>query len=194
MLTLDVDKVCPVVTIERENILDAVRSHLREKEAERLGLPYIGGATAAAWAFYNDFHLRIADGTWDLDSPPTMKMALLLSTSNFATVTNNVYADLTNEVAAVNGYATGGVAMSGETWTRSAGTATFTAGNTTFTASGGNIVFRAMVCYQNATVNTIIKALMCYSIGDSTPADTTITNGTSLAIAMNASGTFTLTG
>lgn len=150
--------------------------------------------TASVWAFYDDFHLRIADGTWDLDVPPTMKMALVLSTSNFATAANNVYGDLTNEVANANGYTTGGVAMTGGGWTRTTGTAKFTAAATAFSASGGDIVCRAAVCYQNATVNTVVKALMCYSILDNTPGNTTITNGTTLSIAMNASGTFTLTG
>ena len=154
-------------------------------------------AAPTAWAFYDDFHLRIADGTFDLDAAGTaLTMALFLSTSNFATVSTSVYGSLTNEVANGNGYLTGGAALSSVTWTRTGGTAKLTAANTVWTASGTGIAgIRAAVIYANATLNGVVKPLVCYSILDSTPADlATIPSGFTLTIPMNASGTFTLAG
>ena len=152
-------------------------------------------AAPSAWAFYDDFHLRIGDSTFKLTTAP-LTMALFLSTSNFATVSTSVYGSLTNEVANGNGYLTGGVAMTSITWTRSVGVAKLTAANTVWTGSGTGITgIRAAVIYANATLNGVVKPLVCYSILDSTPADLpTIPSGFTLTIPMNASGTFTLAG
>jgi hypothetical protein len=121
---------------------------------------------------------------------------LFLSTSNCNTLSvgTGVYGDLTNEHANANGYTTGGIALTGESWTRSGGTSTFTASPVVWTASGGSIINRFAVVYVNATVNTIVKPLLCVSLLDTAPADITTTNGNTLTITMHASGTFTLSG
>lgn len=135
------------------------------------------------------------DGTLDLDSN-SLNLALFQSTSNCNTLSvgTGVYGDLTNEVAAANGYSTGGAALTALSITQTSGTGKFTATLPTFTASGGNIVFRFAVIYVNATVNTIVKPLVAVCLCDTTPADTTILNGNSLQFVANASGIFTLTG
>lgn len=151
---------------------------------------------AGKWKLYETAKLYLADGTFDLDDNTNWKMALFLSTSNANTLggTNDVYGDLTNEHANANGYTTGGVALTGVTWTNSSGTITFDVADPVWTAAGGSIVARFAVIYKNATVNTIVKPLLAVSLLDTTPADVTTTTGNTLTIQINASGVFTLSG
>jgi hypothetical protein len=153
-------------------------------------------AAAGKWKLYETAKLYLADGTFDLDDTTNWKCALFLSTSNANTLggTNDVYADLTNEHANANGYTTGGVALTGVTWTNAAGTITFDCADPVWTAAGGSIVARFGVIYKNATVNTIVKPLLCVSLLDTAPADVTATTGNTLTLQMNASGIFTLSG
>lgn len=151
---------------------------------------------AGKWKLYEYAKEYIGDGTHDLDDTTNWKMALFLSTSNCDTLSvgTGVYGDLTNEHANGNGYTTGGVALTGITWTHSGGTATFDCNNPVWTASGGDIVARFAVIYRDATVNSIVKPLLCVCLLDTTPANVTATNGNTLTITINASGVFTLTG
>src|SRR5690349_11600296 len=154
-------------------------------------------AAAGKWKLYDLAKKYIGDGTHDLDDTTNWKMALFLSTSNCNTLSvgTAVYGDLTNEHANANGYTTGGVAFTSNTWTNSSGTITWTlTSNPVWTASGGSIVARFAVIYRNATVNTIVKPLLCVCLLDTTPADVTATTGNTLTIAINASGVFTLSG
>lgn len=150
---------------------------------------------AGKWKLYEAAKKYLADGTFDLDDNTNWKLALFLSTSNADTLggTNDVYGDLTNEHSNANGYTTGGIAIT-PTWTQASGTATFDSDNPVFTASGGSITARFAVIYKNATVNSIVKPLLCVCLLDTTPADVTATNGNTLTITMDASGIFTLSG
>lgn len=152
---------------------------------------------AGKWKVYADAKKYLADGTFDMDNAGLgLTMALFLSTSNCNTLTTgtDVYGDLTNEHANASGYTTGGVALTGETWTESGGTIKFDCDDVTWTASGGSIVARFAVIYCNATVNTIVKPLLCVCLLDTTPADVTVTTGNTLTISINAAGVFTLSG
>jgi len=151
---------------------------------------------AGKWKIYEFAKEYLADGTHDLDDTTNWKMALFLSTSNADTLSvgTGVYGDLTNEHANANGYTTGGVALTSVAWTHSGGTVTFDCDNPVWTASGGSIVARFAVIYRNATVNTIVKPLLCVCLLDTTPADVTATTGNTLTITINASGVFTLSG
>lgn len=151
---------------------------------------------AGKWKVYDLAKKYLADGTFDLDSTSNWKMALFLSTSNAETLGSgiDVYGDLTNEHANANGYTTGGVALTGITWSQSGGTVTFDCDDAVWTAASGSIVARFAVIYQNATLNTIVKPLLCVSLLDVSPANVTATDGNTLTIAINASGVFTLTG
>jgi hypothetical protein len=82
---------------------------------------------AGKFKLYDLAKKYIGDGTHDLDDTTNWKIALFLSTSNANTLSvgTNVYGDLTNEHANANGYTTGGVALSGVTWTNSGGTISF---------------------------------------------------------------------
>lgn len=151
---------------------------------------------AGKWKLYEAAKEYLADGTHDLDDTTNWKLALFLSSSNANTLSvgTGVYGDLTNEHANANGYTTGGVAITGVTWNRSGGTVTFDCDNAQWTASGGSIIARFAVLYRNATVNSIVKPLLCVCLLDTTPADVTATNGNTLTITMNVSGLFTLSG
>ena len=153
-------------------------------------------AAAGKWKFYDFAKKYLADGTLDMDLTTNMQCALFLSTSNANTLSvgTGVYGDLTNEVATAFGYTIGGIALTGETWTRSTTTTTFDCADISWTASGGSIVARFAVIYVNATVNTIIKPLICVSLLDTTPADVTATTGNPFTITIDALGVFTLTG
>ena len=152
-------------------------------------------AAAGKWKLYDSAKLHLADGTFDMDNASLgLKMALFLSTSNCNTLTHDVYGDLTNEHANANGYTTGGIALTNETWADNAGTITFDCDNVIWTAAGGSIVARFAVIYCDATVNTIVKPLLCVSLLDTAPADVTATTGNTFTVAINASGVFTLSG
>ena len=153
-------------------------------------------AAAGKFKVYDLAKFRIGNLTIDLSDTTNWKAALFQSTSNCNTlgVGTGVYGDLTNETANGNGYLTGGVAITGISWTNAAGVETFTFTSPAWSASGGNIVGRFLVIYKNATVNTIVKPLLCVCLLDTAPADITIVNGTTTTITINASGVFTLSG
>jgi hypothetical protein len=153
---------------------------------------------AGKWKMYESAVEYCGDGTFDLDDTANWKIALFLSTSNANTLgsTNDVYGDLTNEHANANGYTTGGVALSGVTWTRSGNTTTFDCSDLApaWTASGGDIVGRFLVIYKDATVNTIVKPLLAVCLVDTTPANVTAANGNPFNVTFNASGIIANTG
>lgn len=154
-------------------------------------------AAAGKWKLYDTAKKYIGDGTFDLDDNTNWKLALFLSTSNADTLggTNDVYGDLTNEHANANGYLTGGATIT-PTWTQSGATTTFDAADLApaWTASGGAITARFGVIYKNATVNGIVKPLLCVCLLDATPADVTAADGNPFNITFNASGIVTLSG
>jgi hypothetical protein len=146
---------------------------------------------AGAWVTFDSFKVYIGDGTIDFNTN-ALKVALVSSSYTFA-ATHTVYADLTNELSTANGYTAGGVAVTGtvESVPPGAGT-TYSTTDATWTASGGSIVARRAVLYVNATVNSIVKPLICTCLLDSTPADVTTTTGNTLTISMSG-GVFTMT-
>lgn len=154
-------------------------------------------AAAGKWKLYADAKKYLCDGTFDMDNASLgLTMALFLSTSNANTLTTgtDTYGELTNEHANGNGYTTGGIALTGETWAESSGTITFDCNDVQWTASGGSITARFAVIYCNATVNTIVKPLLAVCLLDTAPADKTATDGNTFTVVINASGVFTLSG
>lgn len=154
-------------------------------------------AAAGKWKMYEKAKRYLANGTHDLDNAALgYTMALFLSTSNAndLSVGTGVYGDLTNEHANANGYTTGGIALTGEVYTEAAGVATFDCDNVVWTAAGGSITARFAVIYVNATVNGIVKPLLCVSLLDTAPADVTATDGNTFTVAINASGVLTVSG
>ena len=147
---------------------------------------------ASAWRMYSSAKEYIGDSTIDLDNH-TFKAQLHLSTYTPNLNTHTVRADLTNEHANANGYTTGGATIGSITWVSSSGTATYDSADVQWTASGGSIVARYAVIYDD-TPSSPLDPLLCYSLLDTTPGDVTATNGNTFTIQMNASGIFTLSG
>lgn len=142
------------------------------------------------WKLYDTFKHKLGNKEIDLDTD-TFKCALFLSTSNCATLTWDELADLTNQHANGNGYTTGGVTITNPSWTNAAGTITFDCDNVEWTASGGSIVARFAVIYDDTATGDPLVA-MC--LLDNAPADVTATDGQTLTITIHASGVFSLTG
>ena len=138
--------------------------------------------------FFNSFKQKIADGTIDLDSH---SFKLMLTTSSYvpSAASHAVKADITNELAAANGYSAGGVALTSVVYTQTNGTAKFDADDVTWTASGGSLIARYAVLYDDTATN---KDLICYILLDTTPADVTITTGNKLTAEWDVLGIFTL--
>ena len=144
-----------------------------------------------AWSSYDKFKEYLGDGTIDLDGD-AFKAALFLSTSNCATLTLDGLAALTNQHANANGYTTGGVALASVTWTESSGTLTFDSADPSWTASGGSIVARFAVIYDDTVTTPTADPMVCFSLLDNAPADVTVTDGNTLTLTINANGYFTL--
>ena len=145
---------------------------------------------AGNWIVYDSFKQWMADGTFNLASD-TFKITL--HTNTYApSLSNQVYADLTNELATANGYTNGGATLASVTWTKSASTTTFTSAYPTWNASGGSLVFRKAVIRKSGTANGHVDPLVCYCVLDA--SDITITDGSAFTIQMNASGIITVSG
>lgn len=145
---------------------------------------------AGTWVVYDEFKLSLGKKVFNLTAD-AVKMALYQSTSNAgaASLVGAQYATLTNQVAAANGYTTGGVTCA-PTYTNSAGTETFDIADASWTAAGGSIVARYAVLYDDTALN---KDLIAYCLLDASPADVTLTDGNTLTVQIAASGVFTLT-
>lgn len=139
---------------------------------------------ADAWQFYNPFKEALGDGTIDMDGH-TFVMLLVDSGYTFDAAQDQL-ADITNELSG-NGYAR--VTLTNVTWNRATGTVTFTCDPAVFTASGGSIVARRAIIFDDTPAG---DPLVCSALLDNTPADVTATDGNTLTITPHASGVFTL--
>ena len=144
---------------------------------------------AGAWKVYNSFKEKLGQALLDMDSH-TFKCALFTSASNCNTLTHDELADLTNQVANGNGYTTGGVTLSGVSWTDNSGVVTFTSADPQWFASGGSIVARYAVIYDDTVSG---DPLVCVCQLD-TGGNVTAVNGEFLTILISPSGIFTLSG
>jgi hypothetical protein len=136
--------------------------------------------------FYNSWKANMLHAA-NLSSD-TFKMLLTTSTYSPSASSHSVLADVTNEVSG-NGYAR--QTLGSVTSSQTSGTYTFDFADPVFTASGGSIVARYWVIYDD-TVSSPSKPLVAYGLIDSTPADVTTTDGNTLTFNVNASGLFTI--
>lgn len=135
------------------------------------------------WILVNDFKLNAYKKLMDL-SADAFKLALVTSASNIAaTMTPATYAALTNELPTLNGYTAGGATLASPTLTGGGAVATidWDTGNGTITASGGNLVARWAVIYDNTAAS---KNIVAFCLLDSTPANYTIVDGTTLTVSI----------
>jgi hypothetical protein len=146
---------------------------------------------AQAWQIYNSFKVWMADATFDMDAD-TFKLALFSSASNAATLTTNqVLADLTNQLSTANGYTSGGISLSSLSWAASGSGAKLAFANPAITPSGGSLTFRFAVIYKVGTANTRVNPLVAVSLLDTTPADIVVNSGVTFTFDVSA-GIFTI--
>lgn len=143
---------------------------------------------ADAWITYGSYSEKVGNKEIDLGGD-AFKMALVLSGYTPDPAADDEYADISAyEHAEGTGYTTGGAAMTGVTWTRSGRTSAFKASAVQWTASGGSLVARYAVIYDDTVAG---KPLVAYCLLDNSPADVTVTDGNILKITPNAAGVFT---
>lgn len=139
--------------------------------------------SAGNWQPYNDFKAQSYKKIFDIDATDTIKVALVLSTSNAINVAlvGATYGAITNEVANGNGYTTGGATAASPVVSGggATGTITFDTANVSWTGSGAGFTARAAVCYDSTTGD-----LIAYSLLDSTPADVTVPSGVTLTMTI----------
>jgi hypothetical protein len=126
-----------------------------------------------------------------------LRMALVSSayTPDATNTGNATWANVSaNEIANGNGYATGGVALTGVVAAVTNGFK-LSSGNPSWTASGGSIpAWRYAVLYWLGTIDGVVNPLVGYCLGDSTPADVPATTvGNTLAINCPAGGWYDVT-
>jgi hypothetical protein len=151
---------------------------------------------AGKFKFY-DFSLKyLEDGTFDMDDGTNWKAAILTSGSNANTLSlgTAIYSDWTGEHTSSNGYTTGGIALTNVVLNKVGRVIKFTCDPAVWTAAGGNITGRFLGIYKNATVNGVVKPILCVCLVDTTPADVTATPGNTWTFTPNASGIYDISG
>ena len=146
---------------------------------------------ATAWSFYDSFREYLGDGDFDL-SGTSVNFYMALHTSaasaNVNTATITAQSELGNEVAAGNGYATGGLSVSGRTWAAgaSAGVFRFDSTAVVWTATGGDISnVKYAVIFQSG------GKLVCFSKLSTSQFD--LTQDNTLTVTPSSNGIFELT-
>lgn len=133
---------------------------------------------------YEDFVEQLGLETHDLAND-TLKLALFTSTHTPA-ASDTSYSALSNEVAAGNGYTSGGETLTTVSWSETGGTATLDADDVSWTASGGSIAYQYAVLYNNTAAGT---NLICYWDEGS---EVTIADGETRTLQFDASGILTI--
>jgi len=150
---------------------------------------------AGAFTFFDKAGLNFFSATNLLNPANTFKMTLHTSSYTPNDATNEVFADVTNELATANGYTAGGITLTSVTLAQTSGVTKFTSAAAVWTASGGSIpAWRYGVVRAVGTLNGKVDPVVGYFLGDSTPADVPATTATNtLTITPNASGILTAT-
>jgi hypothetical protein len=144
---------------------------------------------AGTFTLYDSVAELIADGSIDLDTD-TFKIVLLTS-SYTPSQAHDELADLTGQLSTANGYTSGGGTLTGVTWSQTSGVATFDSDAFVWTASGGSIVARYAVIYDDTSTG---DKLIGYLLLDTAPADLTATAGNTFTVGPHATdGWFQIT-
>ena len=118
---------------------------------------------AGNFTWFNQALLKVLNGTTPLTGT-NFNVALTLSAQPLTAAFNGAsgncqYSDLTSQTANGNGYTTGGLALTGESLTRTTNVVKWTADNMAWTITGAGITCRYAVIYDNAATN---KDLLCF--------------------------------
>jgi hypothetical protein len=150
---------------------------------------------ATAWQLYNKAKQYIGNGTITLGAG-VFKMVLATSASNASTFTLTAYSQITGEISATGGYATGGKDLVPATalWTVGASAKQFKFTMSTvglaFTASGASLTNIKYAILRNSTGATAGR-LLCFCRLSS--SQFTVTSPNTLTVLPAATGIFTLT-
>lgn len=136
---------------------------------------------AGTFTLYDSVALLLGNGAVNLSSD-TFKL-LLVTSSYTPSAAHDELADITNEVADANGYTTGGITLTSVSWTAASGVAKFTTANAVWTASGGSIVARRCILWDDTSTN---DKLIGHMLLDATPGDVTATAGNTLTVGPHA--------
>lgn len=146
---------------------------------------------AQAWKLYNESKKKIGNTTLNLSST-AFRITLHTSASDFATLTQSIYNEISGEVVSGNGYSSSGKALANEAWTvgASAKQYKFDADDPIWTATGGNIAnIKAAVIWISAAASAS-RFLLCNASLTSTQF--TLSTGNTLTLVFNSSGIFTM--
>jgi len=150
---------------------------------------------ATAWQLYNSAKKYIGNGTITLGAG-VFKMLLARSASNASTFTLTAYSQITNEISATGGYATGGKNLVPATayWTVGASAKqmkfTMSTVGLAFTASGASLTNIKYAVLRNSTGSTAGRLLCFCQLSSS---QFTVTSPNTLTVLPAATGIFTLT-
>ena len=150
---------------------------------------------ATAWQLYNKAKQYIGNGTITLGAG-VFKMVLATSASNASTFTLTAYSQITGEISATGGYATGGKDLVPATalWTVGASAKqykfTMSTVGLAFTASGASLTNIKYAILRNSTGSTAGR-LLCFCRLSS--SQFTVTSPNTLTVLPAATGIFTLT-
>lgn len=141
---------------------------------------------AGAWIVYKQAKKRLGNGTLDL-SAGVFRLALHTSGATEVSAGSSIstLASVGSELAAANNYASGGFSLDTVSWTFSGNNVKFDSADEVMTASGGawNSVLFAVI-HKSGGIPICVSTLSTasFAVGD----------GSTLTIAMNASGIFVL--
>jgi hypothetical protein len=118
---------------------------------------------AGPFTWFNQALIKITNGTMPL-SGTGYNVALTLTAQPLTAAFNGTsgdcrYSDLTSQTANGNGYTTGGLALTGESLTRTTNVVKWTADAMNWTITGAGITCRYAVIYDNSATN---KDLLCF--------------------------------
>lgn len=144
---------------------------------------------AGSVTVYSPAALALGTAGFNL-STDTIMCALLGSGYTPNATSHSLYSDVSAQEVTGTGYTQGGLALTSQSWTTSAGTATFTAANVTWANS--TITARYAVLVRRAGGSLVAgDKLLAYV--DLTGGGTISSTSAAFTIQWNASGIFTMT-
>lgn len=144
---------------------------------------------AGSVTVYSPAALSLGTAGFNLSSD-TIICALLGNGYTPNATTHTLWSDVSAQEVTGTGYTAGGIALTSQSWTTSAGTATFTAANVTWANS--TITARYAVLVRRAGASLVAgDRLLAYV--DLTGGGTISSTSAAFTIQWNASGIFTLT-
>ena len=142
---------------------------------------------------YGKFGVNVFGGEAAGDVPmdflsDTIKATLHTTTYVPNVDTDEAFASATNELPTANGYTAGGVTLGTKTavYTAAGGISTFDCADFAWTASGGDLVFRYVVFWDDTTTAPV-DALIGY-LDHGVSGNFTLTNGNTITFQTGANG------